>query len=135
MTQPTADDRLLRTLARACGHEVKSAVWSGIDGYGYYTSDEGMIGFGVTIEGAYENVAERLPDWLHSVDAALSLPWPDGYNMDIDLSANDARVWWNNAPTDDDYPIFGGGNTLARALCEVFARWWAAAHGEQEAET
>lgn len=128
------DDReLLRALAQACGYSVEPAQWSKIDGYGMFhihTVTDGfgnvstikeMIQFGVTVDDAYDHALKHFPDWLHSVDAALSLPWEKmDTHLELFVWPDEAVVNFIDTKGKQHTAI---APTLARALCECFYQW------------
>jgi hypothetical protein len=120
----TDDRALMQTLAQACGWTVTLQPEGGCA----VVIPDGAKAWTVFNEiGTWDSIIEShmLPDWLHSVDAALALPWPDG---------SEQIVGWRGPKTPGALLLLADGReyrsysqtTLARALCEVFAQWWQA---------
>ena len=127
------DDRdLLMTLAQACGWTCTPGRIFTTEGYWVTDKDDGVTGasFGHTEEEAWQHA--EFPDWLHSADAALALPWPPDRRVNIKITTNGVR---NEPHYIVELTVYGEtvsryqnsiGYTLARALCECFAQWWRA---------
>lgn len=134
MTTPPANDdgALLRTLARATGWYCEKSAFFDRKGYSVYGLDRMPIGFSETVEGAWQIAFDQvIPAWLHSVDAALGLPWPKSHFLEILIMGERATVvLYPHAETEVKTKWQADG-TLARALCEVFAQWWNDTHKEE----
>lgn len=142
MTTPTDDAALLRVLARACGWEVKDCR----DGTAALVHEGIVLRYEVSEREAWAVLRLNAPDWLHSVDAALALPWPinendtpnynEGYyELHIRSAALSTDVILDfhsiNERSEIDVKTIAvsyvlSRDKLARALCEVFAAWFEA---------
>lgn len=146
MTTPTDDRELLMTLAQACGWKIQPDTHPTIKGIRYcLLNPQGeKMRIGESVEDtwicAFDYGEPLFPDWLRSVDAALSLPWPtetdtERYVLEIRISPGrgtvvglDRYVKWIDeygAPCEEqDLSWYAEVLVLARALCECFAQWW-----------
>ena len=137
MSTTTDDATLLRVLAEACGWQcIPPTPPDGI--YEIRDRDGGWIAQSSTEKWAWQNAYRKLA-CLHSVDAALALPWPEEgdkpgeyYELHIRTSSHSSDVRLEhhviNSQGETDIITIGyayapNKAALARALCEVFAQW------------
>lgn len=125
-----SDDELLKVLIRALGWRVETLA----DGrYRAYNIENGRQAVFGSSDKAYVELGYLIRPMLHSVDAALALPWPKDLELYMEIHRDYTRATLMSI---DGYTVVYAQNapTLARALCEVFAQWWKEAHHEETAE-
>lgn len=117
-------------LAQACGYVCYPGEYSTIKGFVISRNRE-PVGFGVTEEGAWINATCNMPEWLTSVDAALSLPWDRAIVFRLALDRANGKTWHVDfyvTVTGRDMHFHAKAENLAYVLCEVFIQQWVATH-------
>ena len=132
------DDRdLIRVLAQACGWTCTLNV---VGDWLIANRKQTPHRFGAYRDEAkaWEDIYKAMGRPLHSVDAALALPWPEATETDMWTLHTHQVLGQSNGASVTHYRVFKDSHvqtissyaneapTLARALCECFAQWWRA---------